>query len=289
MSIGEAARARQVRRVLGGILLANLAVVAVKTSVGLSANSLAVLGDAVHSSVDAVNNLFGMVVVRFAAKAPDEDHPYGHGKFETLGALIVVVFLSVTLFELFQGAVIRLWQGTSAPVLSPLVAGLLIATLVVNIGVVWYETRAGQRLRSEILLADAAHTRADVFITIAVIIGLALATLGLTWADPVLAMVVSVMVIRIGVQVVGRVIPSLVDQAAVDGDAIRREAKQIPGVRDAYSIRSRAAAARRFAELTIAVDGSESVATAHEIADVVEERLRSTLELHEIQVHVEPC
>ncbi|HSM17689.1 MAG TPA: cation diffusion facilitator family transporter [Gemmatimonadales bacterium] len=289
MSIGEAARARQVRRVLGGILLANLAVVVVKISVGLSANSLAVFGDAVHSSVDAVNNLFGMIVVRFAAKAPDEDHPYGHGKFETLGALIVVVFLSVTLFELLQGAITRLWQGAAAPVLSPLVAGLLVATLLVNIGVVWYETRAGQRLRSEILLADAAHTRADVFITIAVIIGLALATLGLTWADPVLAIVVSVMVVRIGVQVVGRVIPSLVDQAAVDGAAIRRAATQIPGVRDAYDIRSRAAAAKRFAELTITVDGSESVATAHEIADVVEERLRTTLDLHEILVHVEPC
>lgn len=289
MSIGEAARARQVRRVLGGILLANLAVVVVKISVGLSANSLAVFGDAVHSSVDAVNNLFGMVVVRFAAKAPDEDHPYGHGKFETLGALIVVVFLSVTLFELLQGAITRLWQGTSAPVLSPLAAGLLVATLLVNIGVVWYETRAGQRLQSEILLADAAHTRADVFITIAVIIGLALATLGLTWADPVLAIVVSVMVVRIGVQVVGRVIPSLVDQAAVDGAAIRRAATQIPGVRDAYDIRSRAAAAKRFAELTITVDGSESVTTAHEIADVVEERLRTTLDLHEILVHVEPC
>ncbi|TFG52014.1 MAG: cation transporter [Gemmatimonadales bacterium] len=289
MSIGEAARARQVRRVLGGILLANLAVVVVKISVGLSANSLAVFGDAVHSSVDAVNNLFGMVVVRFAAKAPDEDHPYGHGKFETLGALIVVVFLSVTLFELLQGAITRLWQGTSAPVLSPLAAGLLVATLLVNIGVVWYETRAGQRLQSEILLADAAHTRADVFITIAVIIGLALATLGLTWADPVLAIVVSVMVVRIGVQVVGRVIPSLVDQAAVDGAAIRRAATQIPGVRDAYDIRSRAAAAKRFAEITITVDGSESVTTAHEIADVVEERLRTTLDLHEILVHVEPC
>lgn len=289
MGIGEAARARQVRRVLGGILLANLAVVVVKISVGLSANSLAVFGDAVHSSVDAVNNLFGMVVVRFAAKAPDEDHPYGHGKFETLGALIVVVFLSVTLFELLQGAITRLWQGTSAPVLSPLAAGLLVATLLVNIGVVWYETRAGQRLQSEILLADAAHTRADVFITIAVIIGLALATLGLTWADPVLAIVVSVMVVRIGVQVVGRVIPSLVDQAAVDGAAIRRAATQIPGVRDAYDIRSRAAAAKRFAEITITVDGSESVTTAHEIADVVEERLRTTLDLHEILVHVEPC
>ncbi len=289
MSVGEAARATQVRRVLGWILLANLAVLAVKISVGFSANSLAVLGDAVHSSVDAVNNLFGMVVVRFAAKAPDEDHPYGHGKFETLGALLVVVFLSVTLFELLQGAVARLWVRAPAPHMSPTVAAMLVATLAINLVVVWYETRAGHRLQSEILLADAAHTRADVFITIAVIIGLGVATLGVTWADPVLAILVALMVVRIGIRVVGRAIPTLVDQAAVDSEAIRLEATTVPGVRSAYDIRSRAAAARRFAELTIAVDGSESVATAHQIADVVEERLRTHLDLHEILVHVEPC
>lgn len=274
---------------LGWILLANLAVVAVKISVGLSANSLAVLGDAVHSSVDAVNNLFGMVVVRFAAKAPDEDHPYGHGKFETLGALLVVVFLSVTLFELLQGAISRLWLHAPAPAVTPTVAGLLVATLVINLIVVRYETLMGRRLQSEILLADAAHTRADVFITIAVIVGLALATLGLPQADPALAILVAAMVVRIGIRVVGRAIPSLVDQAAVDSDAIRREATKVPGVRRAYDIRSRAASAKRFAELTIAVEGSETVATAHHMADVVEERLRTNLDLHEILVHVEPC
>lgn len=289
MSVGEADRSRAVRRVLRGILFANLAVVAIKILVGLSVNSLAVLGDAVHSSVDAVNNLFGMIVVRLAAKEPDEEHPYGHGKFETLGALLVVVFLSVTLFELLQGALARLMAGSVPPALSAPVAALLVATLIINIWVVWYETRAGRRLRSEILLADAAHTRADVLITIAVIIGLVLSTAGLAWADPVLAIMVSLMVVRVGVQIVRRSIPSLVDQAAVDRDAIQHEATQVPGVRDAYDIRSRKAATRRFAELTIAVDRTENVASAHEIADVVEERLRSSLDLHEIVVHVEPC
>lgn len=289
MSVGETDRSGAVRRVLRGILFANLAVVAIKILVGLSVNSLAVLGDAVHSSVDAVNNLFGMIVVRLAAKEPDEEHPYGHGKFETLGALLVVVFLSVTLFELLQGALARLMAGSVPPALSTPVAVLLVATLIINIWVVWYETRAGRRLRSEILLADAAHTRADVLITIAVIIGLVLSTAGLAWADPVLAIMVSLMVVRVGVQIVRRSIPSLVDQAAVDRVAIQHEATQVPGVHDAYDIRSRGAATRRFAELTIAVDRTENVASAHEIADVVEERLRSNLDLDEIVVHVEPC
>src|SRR5439155_9016607 len=89
-----------VRRVVLGLLVANLAVVGAKLAVGLASGSLAVLGSAVDSAVDALNNVLALIVVRVAAKAPDEDHPYGHGKFETLGALAIVGFLSVTCFEL---------------------------------------------------------------------------------------------------------------------------------------------------------------------------------------------
>src|SRR2546428_13703495 len=104
-------RSRAVRRVLGGPRIASIAVVAAKTAIGMLAGSLAVIGDAVHSSVDAVYNVLGLVVVRVAARAPDEDHPYGHGKFETLGALAIVVFLSITGFELVRTAIGRLISG----------------------------------------------------------------------------------------------------------------------------------------------------------------------------------
>src|SRR6266498_5785461 len=100
-----------VRRVLVGLLVANLAVLAAKAIVGLASGSLAVLGDALHSSVDSIYNVLGLIVVRVAARAPDEDHPYGHGKFETLGALAVVVFLSITCFELVRSAIGRLVSG----------------------------------------------------------------------------------------------------------------------------------------------------------------------------------
>ena len=100
-----------VRRVLSGILAANIVVVIVKFLVGVDTNSLAVFGDALQSSVDTVNNLFGLAVVRLAAKAPDEDHPYGHGKFETLGALLIALLLALSIFELVRGAIARLVTG----------------------------------------------------------------------------------------------------------------------------------------------------------------------------------
>ncbi|PYO40336.1 MAG: cation-efflux pump, partial [Gemmatimonadetes bacterium] len=94
-----------VRRVFIGLLVANVAVVGAKLAVGFASGSLAILGSAVDSCVDALNNVLALIVVRVAAKEPDEDHPYGHGKFETLGALAIVGFLSITCFELVRGAV----------------------------------------------------------------------------------------------------------------------------------------------------------------------------------------
>jgi cation diffusion facilitator family transporter len=282
-------RTRRVRGVLLGILVANLAVVGVKFVVGLSIGSLAVVGDAIHSSVDALNNVFGLVVVRFASKGPDAEHPYGHAKFESLGALLIVVFLSLSVFELLRGAWERLVNGAPTLSVSSVQVGFLALTLVINLWVVWFETRAGRRLNSPILLADAAHTRVDVFITLAVLGGLALTHFGYPAADPVLAIVVAFLVVRVGWEIVGHSLPTLVDGAAVDEATIRHEAEVVDGVRSAYGIRSRTAAALSFAEVTIAVDGEQNVAAAHRIADAVEERLRDQLGFYQVQVHVEPC
>jgi cation diffusion facilitator family transporter len=291
MPSGAKARERSagVRRVLAGILVANIVVVIVKFAVGFDTNSLAVFGDALQSSVDSANNLFAIFVVRVAAKAPDEDHPYGHAKFETLGALLIALLLALSIFELVRGAVARLLSGAPPLNVSGTALGLLVVTLLVNIGVVWLETRAGRRLQSDLLLADALHTRTDVFITIGVLAGLALSRAGLAWADPALALIVAVLVGRAGYQILRRSIPTLVDERAFDQATIQREAEGVTGVVSAYSIRSRHAGDRRFAELTIAVDGQSNVAKAHTIADQVEDRLRVRLQLDEVTVHVEPC
>ena len=282
-------RSSGVRRVLGGILVANIVVVIVKLTVGLDTNSLAVFGDALQSSVDAVNNIFGLAVVRLAAKEPDEDHPYGHAKFETLGALLIALLLGVSIFELVRGAVARLLMGAPQLTVSTTALELLIFTLAINIGVVLFETRAGRRLKSDLLLADALHTRVDVFVTLGVLTGLTLARAGLGWADPVLALLVAVLVGNAGYQILRRSIPSLVDERAYDQATIQKEAEGVDGVISAYAIRSRRAADLQFAELTIAVEGSADVTSAHRIADHVEERLKESLQLDEVTVHVEPC
>lgn len=283
--------ASAVRRVLIGLLGANLVVVAAKVVVGIASGSLAVWGDALHSSVDSLYNVLGLIVVRVAAREPDEDHPYGHRKFETLGALAIVVFLSITCFELVRNAVQKLWGGSHTIVVTDLGLVVLLATLGVNVLVAWYENRRGHELASELLIADAAHTRTDVFITIGVLIGVLFARGGNTWVDPVVAIGVAALIVRVAWQIFSRTVPVLVDERAIPERAIRQSAQRVQGVKSAYGIRSRGGhgAGVRYAEVTIAVDPEANVATAHAIADEVEERLKKELELNTVTVHVEPC
>ena len=284
-----ALRSVRIRRVLIIILVANLAVVVAKLFIGITTGSLAVLGDTAHSSVDALNNILALAVVWIASQGPDEDHPYGHQKFETLGALAVVGFLSVSAFELAKGAIHRLAAGAPSLSVSPVQIAILLATLAINVGVASYESHKGRQLNSEILLADAAHTKADVFVTVGVIAGVVLVRVGINWADPVLALAVTGIIISLAYTIMSRSVPILVDRHLLPAVAIRNSAERVPGVESAYDIRSRGSRNKSFAELTIAVERNVTVEDAHRIADAVESRLRSELRLHEIIVHVEPC
>ena len=191
--------------------------------------------------------------------------------------------------RLLRGAAVHLAQGGHPIAFGPLEGGLLTMTLGVNIWVAWYERRAAVRLGSEILLADAEHTRSDVWITLAVIGGLLLARAGYMWADPLLAVVVAGLVAHVGYEIVKRSMPTLLDQAAFPEGDLRRVAEAVPGVQRAYGIRSRTASELHFAEVTIAVEGAASVDAGHRIADAVEAALGAEFPLQHVLVHVEPC
>ena len=288
-SVAVRSRNAQVKRVLLGLLVANLAVVGAKFVVGLRSGSLGVLGDAVHSSVDAMNNVLALVVIWVAGREPDEDHPYGHEKFEALGALAIVGFLSITGFELVKNALSRLSTGGAVLAISSLEIAILAGTLLVNTAVTVYETRRGRQLNSPILLADAAHTRADVFITIGVIAGVIAGRLGYGLVDPIVALAVAGIIVYLAYRIVAGSIPALVDRYAVPSERIQQTAQTVPGVVRAYDVRSRGVQDRLFAELTISIDGSTSVEAGHVVADAVEHQLRDALGFHEVIVHVEPC
>ena len=287
---GVDARTPAVRRVLLYVLLLNAFVVLVKLVVGFRTGSLTVLGAALESGLDTLNNVIGMLLVSIAARAPDEDHPYGHDKFETLGALGIVGFLSISCFELLREGVTALVGGGALKHSTPIDTSIVIATLLVNSFVVWYERRRGMALGSAFLLADAEHTRGDILVTLLAVISLALGRHGGRRVDAALAITVALIIALSGWRILQRSIPILVDRRAVQADDLRRIIQGIQGIADVRGIRSRyTASGLLFAELTITVPGSTPVDVAHALADRVEDAVTSTYGAAEVTVHVEPA
>ncbi len=286
----RATRTPDVRRVLWIVLALNALVVGVKVWVGVRTGALSVLGAALESGLDTLNNFIGMVVVGLAARAPDDDHPYGHDKFETLGALAIVGFLSISCFELLRAAVLQIVRGESATRTHGIDLALLAATALINLFVTWYERRRGRELASAFLLADAAHTRSDLYVTLLALGSLLLARAGAGWADPPLAMVVAGVIAWNGYQILRETVPILVDQRGVDADEIRGLVSEIAQITDVRDVRSRSTSSGvLFAEVTIRVAANTSVAEAHVLADKVEARIQAALGAAEITVHVEPA
>lgn len=283
-------RSPAVRRALIVVLVLNVIVTAAKLAIGLHTRSLAVLGAALESGLDVLNNVIGMILVSVSALEPDEGHPYGHDKFETIGALGIVIFLSISCFELLRGGVTSLVHGTPPHAANATQIGLLAATGIVNLFVVWFERARGRLLASAFLMADSEHTRSDIYVTVLALASLALTRAGLGWLDAVLAIVVALLIGWSGYQILKMSIPILVDARAVEPEALRRLVCEVPDVVTVRSIRSRyTTSGLLFAELTIAVPGGTTVAAAHAIADEVEARIADRFGAAEVTVHVEPA
>ncbi|MCL6754761.1 cation diffusion facilitator family transporter [Nostoc sp. CCCryo 231-06] len=279
----------EVRKVLIITLLLNLFVMGLKALVGYWTGSLSLLADALHSVTDSANNVLGLIASKFSSPQPDREHPYGHSKFEAVGALGIASFLGIACFEILQGAIERILKGGGEPVrISPPQLWLLLIVLGVNIFVAFYERSVGRRVGSSILIADATHTMSDIWVTISVIAGLIGVWLGYQWMDLVLSFPVALLVFWSGWSVLKENLPWLVDQMAIAPEAIHASATSIPGVINCHDIASRGVLGRQvFIEMHLIVDAPD-VETAHHITEEVESRLEERFRPVRILIHVEP-
>jgi cation diffusion facilitator family transporter len=277
-----------VRRVLIITLLLNLFVMALKGVVGYWTGSLSLLADALHSVTDSANNILGLIASRFSSPYPDREHPYGHLKFEAVGALGIAAFLGIACFEILQGAIERIINGGKPVRISAPELWLLLIVLGVNIFVAFYERSVGKRVGSAILVADSQHTMSDIWVTISVIAGLIGVFLGYQWLDIVLSFPVALMVFWSGWSVLKENLPWLVDQMAIAPEIIYEIVMEVPGVVNCHDIASRGVVGRQvFIEMHLIVDAKD-VERAHHITETVESRLEQRFSPARILIHVEP-
>ena len=278
-----------VRRVLWITLILNTVVSVGKILVGRWTRSMAMEADGFHSLMDGANNILGLVVTTFAYAPPDRGHPYGHRKFETAASLFIGLALLVVAFRVVEQALSHLGQPR-VPAVSAASWIVMGVTLLSNLFVAWYERREGHRLRSEYLLADAAHTQSDIYVSLGVVASFAGARPETPWVDPVVAVVIAAFIAVLAVRVLVGSFHVLTDRAVLPAEEIKPIVMAVPGVRECREIRSRGGVDAVWVDLIVHVDGTRSLRDAHEIADAIEDALmRAHPEIVDVVVHLEPA
>jgi cation diffusion facilitator family transporter len=275
-------------RVLLRVLFLNLAVAGAKLIFGYATGTVSMISDGFHSLTDAASNVMGIVGLRASRKPPDYDHPYGHRKYETLAAAGIFIFLLFTVVEVTRAALSRI-AGEAAPVVTLASFAVMLVTLFINVLVVRYERGEGRRLHSEILMADAMHTRSDVLTSCAVLVSLAAVRLGYPILDPVGGLVIAVFIARTGWQIGRETSRVLSDSVVLDEEEIRRVVMSVPLVLGCHHIRSRGSADHTFLDLHVWFAADTTLFEAHRLSHVVKDSLLDRFpQIADAIIHIEP-
>ena len=281
-------RYTEVSRVLTRVFFLNIAVAAAKVAFGYATGSVSIASDGFHSLSDSASNVAALVGIRVARQPPDQDHAYGHRKFETLASAAIFFFLLLVLVEVVRTAMGRLTTG-EAPEVTGLSFGVMIVTLVVNLGVVAYESAAARRLKSELLLADSHHTRSDVYTSLSVIAALVGVKLGYAWMDPAAALLVAVFIGWSGWQIARETSRVLSDATVLDEGDVSAVVMSVAGVLGCHQIRTRGSADHAFLDLHVWAPRDMRLEEAHALSHVVKDRLLEKYpQLADVIIHIEP-
>ena len=281
-------RWRAIVDVLVRVLFLNLLVAGAKIAFGAWTGTISILSDGFHSLTDSASNVMALVGTRVAGRPADPSHPYGHRKFETRAAAGIFVFLLIVLVEVVESALGRLRSG-AAPEVTPASFAVMLVTLGVNLVVVRYEARAGRRLQSEVLAADAHHTRSDVYSSLTVIAALVGVELGVPVLDPLAALIVAGFIGYAGYQIAREASRVLADQVVLDAAQITRVVRGVPEVMGCHQIRTRGTADHVFLDLHVWFRSDMRLDEAHRLSHVVKDRLMSEFPgLADVVIHIEP-
>ena len=283
-------RNRSIRNVLWAVLFLNVAVALAKLVYGVLSHSAAMEADGFHSLFDGASNVIGLAGMWYAGRPADEDHPYGHDKYETFAAALIGILLVVAGYTVGKGAVDSLLGEGIPTEVTTISFVVMLGTLAVNVLVTTWERRAGRRLGSEVLVADASHTLSDVLVSIGVIISLVLVRLGFELADGIVALLVAAAILRTAWGIMSGVLHTLGDAARLPADEVAAVARAVPGVVGCHGVRTRGPEQHVYVDLHVQVAPRTTVERGHAIAHEVETALRRAYgQITDVVVHLEPA
>jgi cation diffusion facilitator family transporter len=281
-------RGAEVTTVLYRVLILNFIVAAAKIALGVTTGAVSVLSDGFHSLTDTASNVVAIFGVRAASEPPDREHPYGHRKFETMASVGILIFLLLVLREVLSAAWDR-FQSGGHPAISGLTFAVMGGTFLTNLGVVYYERKAGRRLRSEVLLADAHHTTSDLLTSITVIVALIGVRYGYQWLDPAAALVVAGFIGYACWEIFQSTAGVLGDRIVIPEGEIGDVVTGVPNVLGCHHIRTRGTDDFVFLDLHIWMRADMPLDEAHRLSHVVKDRLMTRFpQIKDAVIHIEP-
>jgi cation diffusion facilitator family transporter len=277
-------------------LAANVLLAALKTSMGVIGHSPALLADGINSTSDVAYTIVVSVFVRLASQPPDEEHPYGHDQFESIGAVVVGSFVITTAVAIFWNSVSSVYEllsgagSSQGATLGALIVALF--TIALKVGLAVYTQGVGHMTNNAAVIALAYDHRNDVFSAGAATLGIFLGRLGYPWVDPLAGTLVALVILRTGIEILRESSADLMD--TVPGHSLAQQVRQVlakvPGVEQVEEIHAHRFGPYLVLNLTIGVDGSLTVAAGDEIASQVERELQHNIELlRRVYVHYHPA
>lgn len=275
-------------------LIANILLAFLKTIVGIFAKSSALLADGINSTSDVVYNTAVAFFIRAARKPADEDHPYGHSQFESIGALVIAAFIITAAFTIFWNSVQTLFdylQGNKVAEINAIALYVALFTMLLKGTLFLYTRTMGKKTNNPTVIALALDHRNDIFSAGAVVAGTLIANLGYVWADPLAGAIVAVFFLMSGIEILRDSTDILMD--TVPGQSLDKEVRSllqdVPGLEGIEQIQAHRFGQYLVINLTIFVCGDVSVRDGHEVAEEVERKLRTGIDyLKAVHVHYHP-
>lgn len=271
-------------------VVVNIVLTVMQLAAGIWAHSQALVADAIHSLSDLLSDFLVLLVNRHSHKAADDDHHYGHQRYETAASLALGLLLSVVAVGMLWGAIDRLTHVEDIQKVQALALYVAIGTLLAKEALFRYMLAAAEKVRSSMLVANAWHARSDAASSLVVALGILGNLLGYPLLDPVAALIVGLMVLRMGLSFAWDALNDLMDRAASQDqiDRIRETLLQTPGVQGVHELRTRKMGDLILVDAHLEVDGQLSVREGHEIALQARQRVMASLPVLNVQTHLDP-
>jgi cation diffusion facilitator family transporter len=280
---------KEKRNVALSSVIAAIFLTSFKLVVGLLTGSLGILSEALHSMLDLIAAVITFFAVTIADKPADEDHQFGHGKFENLSAFFETILLVITCVWIIQEAVTRLSTGKTEIIVNAWSFIVVITAIVIDFTRSRMLMRTAKKYHSQALEADGLHFSTDILSSTVVLIGLIFSSFGLYFVDSVASLGVAVIVLYISWNIGKRAIDALLDRTTSSiTNKITTLGSEIPQIFEIHSIKSRQSGATTMIEVTIEVDPNLSVSEGHEIATQYEDLLTDNFHKAQINIHIEP-